>query len=76
MHTNPNVLDDIVNNQKHHHDKSELGYNQTEKESISKITKKETCPKRYAEKIKGDRKIYKEYYRDTPPLRRFRFHNQ
>jgi hypothetical protein len=24
----------------------------------------------------GDRKIYKEYYRDTPPPRRFRFQNQ
>jgi hypothetical protein len=30
----------------------------------------------FAEKIKGDRKIYKEDYRDTPPPIRFIFQNQ
>jgi hypothetical protein len=34
---------------------------------------KETNPKSYAETIKGDKKIYKEDCRDTPPLRRFIF---
>jgi hypothetical protein len=58
---------------KYHLDKSGLGYNQTEKGSSSKTTKKETNPKSYAETIKEDRKIYKEDYRDTPPPRRFRF---
>jgi hypothetical protein len=47
-----------------------------EKGSSSKTTEKETYPKSYAETIKGDRKIYKEDYRDTPPPRRFRFQNQ
>jgi hypothetical protein len=53
-----------------------LGYNQTEKGSSSKTTKQETNPKIYAETIKGDKKIYKEDYRDTPPPRRFIFQNQ
>jgi hypothetical protein len=69
-------MDDIINSQKSHLDKSRLGYNHTEKGSTSKTTEQETNPKIYAETIKGDRKIYKEDYRDTPPPRRFRFHNQ
>jgi hypothetical protein len=73
MQNNSKVLDDIMSNQKSHFDKTGLGYNQTENGSSSKKTEQETYPKRYAEKIKGDRKIYKEYYRDTPPPRRFRF---
>jgi hypothetical protein len=76
MQNNSKVLDDIINSQKPHHDKSRLGYNQTEKGSSSKTTEQETYPKSYAETIKGDRKIYKEDYRDTPPPRRFRFQNQ
>jgi hypothetical protein len=36
----------------------------------------ETNPKSFAETIKGDKKIYKEDYRDTPPPRRFKFQNQ
>jgi hypothetical protein len=76
MQNSSNVLDDIISSQKSHLDKSSLGYNQTEKGSSSKTTKQETNPKRYAETIKEDRKIYNEYYRDTPPPRRFRFHNQ
>jgi hypothetical protein len=76
MQNNSKVLDDIINSQKPHHDKSGLGYNQTEKGSSSKTTEQETYPKIYAETIKGDRKIYKEDYRDTPPPRRFRFQNQ
>jgi hypothetical protein len=76
MQNNSKVLDDIINSQKSHHDKSGLGYNQTEKGSSSKTTEQETYPKIYAETIKGDRKIYKEDYRDTPPPRRFRFQNQ
>jgi hypothetical protein len=69
-------LDDIINSKKSYLDKSRLGYNQTEKGSISKTTEQETNPKSYAEIIKGDKKIYKEDYRDTPPSRRFRFQNQ
>jgi hypothetical protein len=76
MQNSLKFLDDIISSQKSHHDKFGIGYNQTEKGSISKTTKQETYPKRYAETIKGGRKIYKEDYRDTPPLRRFRFHNQ
>jgi hypothetical protein len=69
-------LDDIISSQKSHLDKSGLGYNQTENESSSKTTEQETNPKSYAETIKGDKKIYKENYRDTPLPRRFRFQNQ
>jgi hypothetical protein len=69
-------LDDIISSQKSHLDKSRLGYNQIEKGSSSKTAEQETYPKRYAEAIKGDRKIYTEYYRDTPPPRRFKFQNQ
>ena len=76
MQNNSKVLDDIISSQKSHHDKSRLGYNQTEKGSISKTIEQETYPKSYAETIKGDRKIYKEDYSDTPPPRRFRFQNQ
>jgi hypothetical protein len=76
MQTNSKVLDDIINNKKSHHDKFGLRYNQTEKGSSSKTTKQETYPKIYEETIKGDRNIYKEDYRDTLPLRRFRFQNQ
>jgi hypothetical protein len=76
MQNSSKVLDDIISSQKYHLDKSGLGYNQTEKGSSSKTTEQETNPKSYAETIKGDRKMYKEDYRDTPPPRRFRFHNQ
>jgi hypothetical protein len=76
MQNNSKVLDNIISSQKPHHDKSGLGYNQTEKGSRSKTTEQETYPKSYAETIKGDRNTYKEDYRDTPPPRRFRFQNQ
>jgi hypothetical protein len=76
MQNSSKVLDDIISSQKSYLDKSGLGYNQTEKGSSSKTIEKETNPKSYAETIKGDKKIYKEYYRDTPPPRRFRFQNQ
>jgi hypothetical protein len=69
-------MDDIISSQKYYLDKFGLGYNQTEKGSSSKTTEQETNPKIYAETVKGDKKIYKEDYRDTPPLRRFIFHNQ
>jgi hypothetical protein len=69
-------LNDIIIIQRPNHDKSRLGYNQTEKGSSSKTTEQETYPKSYAETIKGDRKVYRENYRNTPPMRRFRFHNQ
>jgi hypothetical protein len=74
MQNSPKVLDDIINSQKYHLDKSGLGYNQTEKGSGSKTTEQETNPKSYAEIIKEDRKIYKENYRETP-TRRFIFQN-
>jgi hypothetical protein len=73
MQNNSKVLNDIINSQKHHHDKSRLGYNQSEKGSSYKTIKEETYMKIYAETIKGDRKVYKENYRDTPPPRRFKF---
>ena len=76
MKNSSKVLDDFINSKKSHHDKSRLGYNQTENGSISKTTEQETNPKSYVETIKGDMKIYKEDYRDTPPPRRFRFQNQ
>jgi hypothetical protein len=59
MKNNSKVLNDIINSKKHHHDKSELGYNQTEKGSSSKTTEQETYPKIYEEIIKGCRKVYK-----------------
>jgi hypothetical protein len=67
------VFNDIISSQRPNHDKSILGYNQTEKGSSSKTTEQETYPNSYAETIKGDRKVYRENYRDTPPLRRFKF---
>jgi hypothetical protein len=76
MQNNAKVLDDIINNQRPNHDKYRLGYNQIEKGSISKETKQETHRKSYTKTIKGDRKTYKEDYRDTSPPRRFRFQNQ
>jgi hypothetical protein len=76
MQNSSKVLDDIISSQKSHLDKSELGYNQTEIGSSSKTIQKEKNPKSYAETIKGNKKIYKEDYRDTPPPRRFRFQNQ
>ena len=76
MQNSSKVLDDIISRQKSYLDKSGLGYNQTEKGSSSKTTEQETYPKWYAETIKGDRKVYKENYKHTPPLRRFRFQNQ
>jgi hypothetical protein len=47
MQNSSKVMDDIINNQKSHLDKSRLGYNQTEKGSSSKTTEKETNPKSY-----------------------------
>jgi hypothetical protein len=76
MQKNSKVLNDVISSQRPNHYKSGLGYNQTEKGSSSKTTEQETYPKIYAETIKGDRKVYRENYRDTPPLRRFRFQNQ
>jgi transposase InsO family protein len=76
MQNNSKFLDDIISSQKPHHDKSRLGYNQMEKGSSSKTTEQKIYPKSYAKTIKMDMKIYKEDYRDTPPLRIFRFHNQ
>jgi hypothetical protein len=35
----------------------------------------ETYPKIYAEMVRGYKKLYKEDHMETPPLRRFRFHN-
>jgi hypothetical protein len=63
MQNSSKVLDDIINNQKYHLDKSGLGYNQTEKGSRSKTIEQETNPKRYEETIKGDMNIYKKITR-------------
>ena len=76
MKNRSKVLDDIISSQKSYLDKFGLGYNQKKKGSSSKTTEQETNPKSYAKTIKGDKKIYKEDCRDTPPPRRFRFHNQ
>jgi hypothetical protein len=76
MQNSSKVLDDIISSQKSHLGKFGLGYNQKENGSISKTTEQETNPKRYAETIKGDRNMYKEDYKDTPPPRKFRFQNQ
>jgi hypothetical protein len=57
MQNNSKVLDDIISSQRPNHDKSRLGYNQTEKGSSSKETEQETYQNIYAEIIKGDRKI-------------------
>jgi hypothetical protein len=73
MQNNSKILDDIINSQKPHHEKSGLGYNQTKKGLISKKIEQETYPKNYAETIKGDMNIYKEDYRGTPPPIIFRF---
>jgi hypothetical protein len=53
MQNNSKFLDDIISSQKPHHDKSKIGYNQTEKGSSSKTTEQETYPKRYAKQSKG-----------------------
>jgi hypothetical protein len=76
MQNNSKVLDNIINSQRPHHDKSGLGYNQTERGSSSKTTDQETQPRSYAETVRGDKKFYREDHRDTPPPRRFRFQNQ
>jgi hypothetical protein len=76
MQNSSKVMDDIISSQKYYLDKSGLGYNQTKKGSSSKTIEQETNPKSYAETIKGDKRIYKEDYMDTPPPRRFIFHNQ
>jgi hypothetical protein len=73
MQNSSKVLDDIISSQKSYLDKSKLGYNQRKNGSSSKTTEQETNPKSYAKTIKGDKKIYREDYRDTPPPRRFRF---
>jgi hypothetical protein len=57
MQNNSKVLNNIISNKKPHHDKSELGDNQTKNGSNSKTTEQETYPKSYAETIKGDKKV-------------------
>jgi hypothetical protein len=53
MQNNPKVLDDIINTKKPHHDKFGLGYNQTEKESISKTTEQKHIQKDMQKQSKG-----------------------
>ena len=48
MQNNSKFLDDIINSQNSHHEKSGLGYNHIEKGSSSKTTQQETNPKSYA----------------------------
>jgi hypothetical protein len=48
MQNSSKFSDDIISSQKSHFDKFGLGYNQTEKGSSSKTTKKETYTKIYA----------------------------
>jgi hypothetical protein len=82
MQNNSKVLDEIISSQRPNHDKSRLGYNQTEKGSSSKTTDQETKPRSYIEIVRGspekkeDKKFHKEDHRDTPPPRRFIFQNQ
>jgi hypothetical protein len=73
MQNSSKVPNDIISSRKSHLDKSGLRYNQTKKGSSSKKIEQETNPKSYVETIKGDKGIYKEDYRDTPPPRRLIF---
>jgi hypothetical protein len=73
MQKKSKVLDDIISSQKFHHDKSKLRYNQTEKGSTPKKKNEKYTQKVNVEKIKENKKTYKEDYRDTPPSRRFIF---
>jgi hypothetical protein len=70
MQNNSKFLDDIISSQKTHHDKFVLGYNQTKGIKLQN-NRTRNISKIYAETIKGDMNIYKEYYMDTPPPRRF-----
>jgi hypothetical protein len=47
MQNNSKFLNDIISSQRPNHDKSGLGYNQTENGSSSKTTEQETYAKRY-----------------------------
>ena len=76
MHNNSKFLNDIISMKRPNHDKSILGYNQTEKGSSPKTTEQETYPKIYVEIVRVDMKFYKEDHRDTPLSRRFIFQNQ
>jgi hypothetical protein len=82
MQKNSKVLDEIISNQRPHHDNSRLGYTHTETSSSFKITVQETKKRIYAEIVKGsnereeDKKPHKEDHIDTPPPKRFRFQNQ
>jgi hypothetical protein len=76
MQNNSKFLNDIIKSQRPNHEKSGLGYNQSKNGSSSKTTEQETYQKSYVEKIKGDKKVYRQNYRDTPLPRRFRFQNQ
>jgi hypothetical protein len=44
MQNNSKVLDEIISNQRPHHDKSRLGYNHTETDSSSKTRDEEIKP--------------------------------
>jgi hypothetical protein len=46
------------------------------RDQAPKQQSKKQIQKAMQETIKGDKNIYKEDYRDTPSLRRFRFQNQ
>jgi hypothetical protein len=76
MQNSSKVLNKIISNQRPNHDKSILGYNQTENGSSSKTTDQETKPRSYAQTVRGDKEFHKEDDRDTPPPIRFRFQNQ
>ena len=53
MQNNSKVLYDIISSQKPHHDKSGLGYNQTENRSSSKTTEQEKIQKAMQKQSKG-----------------------
>ena len=59
MRNSSKFLNDIISSQRPNHDKSGLGYNQTEKGSSSKTMEQEKYPKIYAETVKRDRKVYR-----------------
>jgi len=69
MQNSSKVLDKIINNQRPHHDKFGLGYNQT------KTTYQETLPRSYVDTLRGDKNFYNEDHREISPTRIFRFHN-
>ena len=79
MQNNSKLLDNIINSQRPHHDKYELGYNHIERGSSSKTTDQETKSRSYVEIVRGSPEKEDDnrlYHKDVQTPRRFRFQNQ